>query len=133
MMFLVVSNVVMRFIFNDPITGTFELTQLAMALLVFAVAYTAVRGQHVSVDLVMSRFSKRVRASFDVVTLLMGMALVAVIAWRGFLEATQVNKQTSLLQLPFTPFYWIFAMGIAIFCLSIVVLIIESITEAGKK
>ena len=139
MMLLTVADVSGRYLsgwfaWASPITGAAELSEFMLVIVFFpALAWCALARQHVRVTLIVARFSSKTQAIVSSITLLVALGIYAIMAWRGFLEATQVNKQTSLLQLPFTPFYWIFAMGIAIFCLSIVVLIIESITEAGKK
>jgi len=136
MMLLVVSDVIMRYFFNNPITGTFELTRLGMACLVFAVAYTAVKGQHVTVDLVMARQPKKVQAIFDSVTLFFGLALMVVITWRGFLESLFEKKNgffaSVQMPVPTYPFWWAYVLGCAVLCLVMITLILKSIRMAIK-
>jgi hypothetical protein len=44
-----------------------------------------------------------------------------------------VGTETSLLRLPHAPFYWILTVSVAIFCFSIIALIIENITQVAKR
>jgi TRAP-type C4-dicarboxylate transport system permease small subunit len=118
----------------SPITGATEISKFMLVMVFFpALAWCALERKHVRVDLIVSRFPPRVQGIINLITLLATLVIYVIMAWRGFLEAADVKKYTSLLQLPFAPFYWIFAIGVSIFCLSIVVLIIENLTEAAKK
>lgn len=139
MMLLTVADVSGRYLSDwfpwaSPITGTTEISQFMLVIVFFpALAWCALARKHVRVELVINYLPTRIQAIISSITLLLALGVYAVMAWRGSLEATQVHKQTSLLQLPFNPFYWIFAIGVAIFCLAIVVLIIEDVTEAVKR
>ena len=76
MMFLTVGDVVGRYFFNRPISGTFELTNFMLALVVFfAIGYTQVRRGHISIDVVVSRFSPRAQAIIDSITYLFSLGL----------------------------------------------------------
>ncbi|MDP2916793.1 MAG: TRAP transporter small permease, partial [Dehalococcoidia bacterium] len=55
MMGLVTVDVCLRFFFNRPLSGTYEIVELMMAVLVFgALAYTAIKKSHISIDAVTS-------------------------------------------------------------------------------
>jgi TRAP-type C4-dicarboxylate transport system permease small subunit len=105
-----------------------------MVIIVFpSLGWAALGRLHVRVDLVVTRFPRRVQAIFNIITLLLALSTYVFITWQSFLESTVVYRQTSLLQISFTPFYWIMSVGFAVFCLAIVVLVIENINEAVKK
>jgi TRAP-type C4-dicarboxylate transport system permease small subunit len=134
MMLLTVCDVCGRYFFNHPITGTTEISRLMMVIIVFpALGWAALGKMHVRVDILVTRFPRRVQAILGAITLLIALSTYAFITWRSFLESAVVNRQTSLLGLPFTPFYWIMSVGFTTFCLAIVVLVIENITEAVKR
>ncbi len=134
LMLIVVANVCTRYFANSPITGTAEIASFMMIIVVFpALAWAALTGKHVKVDLLVSHFSPRVQAIFDSITLLLALGTYTVITWRSVLEATVVYQTTSRLQLPHAPFYWVMVAGWAAFCLSILVLVIKNIAEAGKR
>jgi TRAP-type C4-dicarboxylate transport system permease small subunit len=134
MMLLTVCDVCGRYFFNHPITGATEISRLMMVIIVFpALGWAALGKMHVRVDLVVTRLSPRVQGIIGTITLLIALSTYAIITWRSLLESAVVNRQTSLLQLPYTPFYWIMSVGFAMFCLAIVVLVIENFIKAVKK
>jgi len=134
MMLLTVADVSGRYFFNSPITGATEISRLMMVLIVFpALGWAALGRTHVKVDILVSRLPQKVQAIVNAVTLLIALGTYSLITWRSFLEAAVVNRKTSLLALPFTPFYWLMSVGFAIFCLAIVVLIIENMVKVVKK
>ncbi|UCG64349.1 MAG: TRAP transporter small permease, partial [Deltaproteobacteria bacterium] len=63
MMFLTATDVILRYIFNRPISGAYEVIEYMMAILIpFGLAYCALQGGHVSVDLLVSRFPKKIQS-----------------------------------------------------------------------
>lgn len=61
-MSIITFDVLGRNLFNKPLKGTFEMTELGAALLVFfALAITHRRGDHITIDFVVERFSEKSR------------------------------------------------------------------------
>jgi len=90
---------------------------------------------HLKVDLLMSRFSPRVQAIVDSITSFAGMVLVALLAWRSFLEALavkQLNIVSSLIKIPAFPFYYVVALGFVVLCLVTATQVIQYIEKAVK-
>jgi TRAP-type C4-dicarboxylate transport system permease small subunit len=134
LMLLTVVDVFLRYFFNAPITGTTEISRLLMVIIVFpALGWAAIDRAHVRVDLVVSRIPPRVQAILGSITFLFALVTYGIITWQSILEAAVVNRQTSLLHLSFTPFYWVMSGGFVVFCLAIAALVIEDITKAVKK
>ena len=134
LMLLTVVDVFLRYFFNAPITGATEISRLLMIIIVFpALGWAAIDRVHIRVDLVVSRIPPRVQAIFGSITFLFALVTYCIITWQSFLEAAVVNRQTSLLRLSFTPFYWVMSVGLAIFCLAIAALVVEDIAKAVKK
>ena len=134
LMLLTVVDVFLRYFFNAPITGATEISRLLMIIIVFpALGWAAIDRVHIRVDLVVSRIPPKLQAIFGSITFLFALVTYSIITWQSFLEATVVNRQTSLLHLSFTPFYWVMSVGLAIFCLAIAALVVEDIAKAVKK
>jgi len=134
LMLLVTADVCGRYFFNNPIMGASELASFMMIVVVFpALAWAAITGKHVKVDLLVSRFPPRVQAILDSITMLAALGTYIVITWRSVLESMAVHNVTSLLRLPHAPFYWIMTVGLVVFCLTIVVLVIKNVAGAGKR
>jgi TRAP-type C4-dicarboxylate transport system permease small subunit len=134
LMLLVTGNVCGRYFFNAPITGTPEIACLLMIIIVFpALAWVALEGKHIKVDFIMERFSQRVQVITDSIILLISLGIYSIITWTSFPAAIKSTDVSSLLSIPQAPFYWVMAVGWAVFCLSILALVIKKIAEAEKR
>lgn len=134
LMMITVIDVFLRYFFNSPLTGTTEISQLMMIIIVFpALGWAAMDRAHIRVDLLIRLIPNRPRAVVNSITLLIALVVYLIITWRSFLESAVVNRQTSLIHLPFAPFYWLMSVSLAIFCLAILAVIIEEIGKAVKR
>jgi TRAP-type C4-dicarboxylate transport system permease small subunit len=136
MMVLIIADVVLRFIFNQTITGTAEIASLMLVCMVLGVSWCAIQGRHISVGFVMERFSPRVQAVVDSITMLAGLFICIIITWQGYKSSLYVLRSqevaSELLPLPVFPFHWIFVLGWAALCLVMVPLLIQKVIEAVK-
>ena len=134
MMLLTVVDVFLRYFFNSPITGTTEVTEFMMVIVVFpALAWCSVKRRHVQVDLFVSHLPLGAQKIIDIITLLLSLGIFVIITWQSALESIDVQTTTSLLHLPHAPFHWILTVGFALFCLSIVSLLIETFNKEVKR
>ena len=68
MMFLTLADVIGR-MFDNPIVGTVEVTELIMGMMIYlGVGYTTIHRGHIRVDILITRFSPRVQATLDTIT-----------------------------------------------------------------
>lgn len=117
-----VIDVCMRSVLNLPLPGTMEIVKVLMVLVIFfALAYTAVEKEHVSIDLVVSRLPRRIQAILDSFASLLGVLVLAVIswqlgarAWENFVGTNPMHS--SRLLIPYAPFLLIAALGCIPFC-----------------
>jgi len=134
LMLLVTADVCGRYFFNSPITGASELARFSMIIIVFpALAWTALAGKHIKVDLIMERLPQRVQAIVNSFMLLVALGTYGIITWKSAQYSMGVDNITSMLRLPQAPFYWIMTVGWTIFCLSIIALVIKNIVTAVKR
>lgn len=76
------ADVIGRYLFNKPITGTAELGKLLLALMVlFSWGHTQILKGHVNIDMFISRFPTRPRAITNFITTL--IALIFSACFRG--------------------------------------------------
>jgi TRAP-type C4-dicarboxylate transport system permease small subunit len=101
-----VADVVMRYAFNRPFSGSVEVTEFSMSLIVFlALPFTGWVGAHISVDLFEKFLDRPALRLLPSVIAFMGAALFALIAWRVMLETSATLNQTSnMLRMPHYPF-----------------------------
>lgn len=133
MMLFTVLDVLLRAFFNSPIRGDVELIEVGMVCTSFlGLAWCAMKGMHIKVDLVVSFLPTRVKGIIDIFGYLLGVGICALLAWQGFLEGIanlKMNNVSATLEFPLFPFYWVVALGFAALCLSILVLLVRALTE----
>jgi TRAP-type C4-dicarboxylate transport system permease small subunit len=82
LMFYVTAEVLMRYLFNHPLPGHLELTQLLIAPAVFlALSWVQAHRGHVGLDLLHEKLSPRGRAAADCLTLALALVTFLVITW----------------------------------------------------
>lgn len=112
---VIVANVVMRYIFNDPIFGAFDVIQMAMVLAIFAaMGFCCRTGGHVSVDVLSNVFGRSFWRVIDGLVRLLTAGMFGLLAWRAAdsaLTAARWGETTNLLHLPYAPFWWAIALG----------------------
>lgn len=98
LMFYVTAEVAMRYLFNAPLPGHLEATQLLIAPAVFlALSWVQARRGHVGMDLLHARLPPRGRAFLDCVTLSLALLTFLTItwfSWESTLSAWEVDDVT---------------------------------------
>lgn len=124
-------DVALRYLFNAPFSGSLELTEFAMAVIVFlAIPFCGWTGGHIAVDL-FERWLVRPGLSWlPALIALVGAVLFALITWQVLLETTAtLNQRSNMLRWPHFPFRYTVAFGCAVFAL---VLLIQGVQSLRK-
>lgn len=137
MMLMTVADVCLRYIFNAPILGSFEITEYLMIIAGFlGVAWCAVQKGHVKVDLIVSHLPLRARTIIESITLILAMTVAPIVAWQGFAQARYAQSagdSSSILKIPASPFYVVVGFSYALLSVVLLTLIAELIIKAVKK
>ncbi len=137
MMFLTAMDVALRYIFNRPLTGAFELAEYMMAIFIpFSIVFCADQKSHVAVELILGRFSQRVQQFFDIITTVVTMIFAILIAWQNYIyigETYQSQMTSPVLMIPTYPFVIPTALGIGAFALVLLAQWFELFGEVKKK
>ncbi len=114
-MFWVVLDVALRFLFNRPIIGTFEIVEYGMVFFVFLTfSFAQFHKSHITVPVVVEHLNPRVRAGIDVITGILMVAILAVLFWAQISQTqNMINTKivSSALFVPKWPFQAIAAIG----------------------
>jgi len=125
MILLTCIDVSMRYFFNRPIAGTYDLVSLMGAVIAaFAMPYTMLMKGHVAVDLIVRTLSKRKQLAVETVTHAVGILLFLVMVWQCFILASDMKaagEVTPTLLLPFYPV--VYCMSACFFMLSLATLV----------
>jgi TRAP-type C4-dicarboxylate transport system permease small subunit len=125
LMGLVAFDVVMRYVLRIPFLGAYEMTELAMALIVFlGLPYCAATGGHVAVDVLGSLLERPAMRWPNAALHLAGAALTALMAWQSVLYALASRSRgetTNMTRIDLFPFQLVAAASLALF--SVVLLV----------
>lgn len=136
-MVLVVSNILLRALFNRPILGTYDYVVLLNAVMIgLALAYCAVQNGHIAVGFLVERLPSRAQTAIDIVMNIAALTFWALCAWQiavyaGMMAASGVVSPTS--QIPVYPFIYLLALGILALSLVILARTVQYIMKAAMK
>jgi TRAP-type C4-dicarboxylate transport system permease small subunit len=118
LMLLTTVDVISRYIFNWPLRGAFEITELLLLTLIFAGLPLASRaGEHVTLDFIdrpLAPWGRRLLRRL--IDLLCGV-IVLGLAWRVWVKADKIaayGDTTEVLRLSVSPFVYVMALMVAI-------------------
>jgi TRAP-type C4-dicarboxylate transport system permease small subunit len=90
--------------FGKPFPGDFELTEMGVAIAVFAfLPYCQLTGANVSADIFTAGASKRLIAFFTLLGSLIALGFASLLIWRmfhGMLDQREYGYTTTILQIP---------------------------------
>lgn len=134
-MFLTVADIIGRMAFQ-PIIGALEISELMLIIAVFgSMAYCQLHRNHVSIDMVVSRFSQRKRYVINSIMYLGFLVFCTLMSWRLFdYGISEIGgRATTALQLPVYPFLFVAGAGAALISLNILMSLLEYIAGALSK
>jgi TRAP-type C4-dicarboxylate transport system permease small subunit len=137
MMVLTVADVTLRYLFNKPILGSYEITEFMMTMLAaFTIGYAAILKAHVNVDLVYTRLPERLQGIISIFTNLVCVAFFGLMSWRNIYQSLvlrQAHSVSSALSIPEFPFIFILGIGFGIMALVFLLQLLQSIAKAAGK
>ncbi|MFH1647795.1 MAG: TRAP transporter small permease [Chloroflexota bacterium] len=137
MMFLTTSDVTLRYFFNRPISGAFDITEYMMAVVfAFGLPYCIINKGHVRVDMLTRRFSEKAQAVINTLTTPLGLGLFTLIAWQS-IEFMKIQFDShivsSVLKIPQYPFVGLLFIGYAGFAVVLLADLLRLISAVTRK
>ncbi len=124
MMVHVVADVLMKFVFNIPITGTPEIVAYyyMVAAVFLALAYVELTGKHITVDLLYNHMSpptKRVAQAVGYLSSALFFSLLTYSTWFDAVEAYRIGQiAMGSAALPIWPSRFVLPLGFAVVALT---------------
>jgi TRAP-type C4-dicarboxylate transport system permease small subunit len=135
LMLLTCIDVAGRYLFDRPLPGGFELTELGMGALIFtSLPLVTLRRQHVRVDLFENLISARWQALQQAFLDLLSGACMAVIAWRLWVKAADMasaGETTATLQIPVYPL--VYGMAVLAFVTTALIVLFACLDALGAR
>jgi len=118
MMLVTAVDVAGRYLFNKPIAGGFELTEILLAALIYCgLPLVSARREHIVIDTFDPMFSKALKRGLDMVAEVVCAVALAGVGWLIFLRANRIveyGDTTSVLKLPLAPVVYLMAVMITV-------------------
>lgn len=133
-MMIAVIDVVGRTFFQFPLLGSMELTEVAMAVLVFPMfPYIMLRDSHLNVEMIYRRTSDGTQALLSVFCWSLSLVYTALLAWQLSiiaLEKMHIRENTFSYDLPLWVFIGLGAVCLGLFTLAILVHAVVAFRQA---
>jgi TRAP-type transport system small permease protein len=137
MMLLTAVDVTMRYIFNRPIIGSFEITEYMMVILIsFGFAYVTLTKGQINVDLLIAHLPPKARVMLGLFTDLVSFAVVSLLTWQVYLQVKSqynANAISASLEIPAYPFVAAGAFGLTLLSIALLLEFIEDLQKAGIR
>jgi TRAP-type C4-dicarboxylate transport system permease small subunit len=125
LMFLGTADVLGRYFFNRPILGTFEISEILLAGVVFfGWAYVLYQDKHIAMEVIYSHLSPYAKKITDVITRFFSLFVFSLMAWRVTATAfhyKEVNRLLPGLLWPAYPFVLFVSLGAVLLCLELII------------
>ena len=108
-----------RYLFSAPLPGAFEMTEIMMAMLIFAgLPLVSRANQHVTVNLIIGLLSPKIRHFQRLITQIIMTLVFGVMAWRMWIKAVEMlvqGDETAYLLIPIAPvaFFMTILLGVS--------------------
>ena len=118
MMLLTVVDVVARYVFNRPLAGAFEVTELMLLVLIFAgLPLVTYADEHAVMDFIDRLLSPRAQTVLQRAVQLASAAVMFLLTWLIWLKADRIwayRDATDVLRILYGPFVYFMAITIGI-------------------
>ncbi|MBE0557089.1 MAG: TRAP transporter small permease, partial [Proteobacteria bacterium] len=108
-MLLVSADVVGRYVFDKPLPGTFEFSEVLLALIIFlALPYVQYKKSNIAIEMISDHYPPKVREVFEICCMALGAVVFGFLAERGVemtLSSWAIDEiSEGTIPFPMTPF-----------------------------
>jgi TRAP-type C4-dicarboxylate transport system permease small subunit len=118
MMFLTVVDVVARYLFNRPLSGAFEVTELMLLVLIFAgLPLVSFADEHAVMDFIDRVVGRRGARIVERAVQVVNAAFMFLLCWLVWLKADKIwayRDATDVLRILYGPFVYFMAVTLAL-------------------
>ena len=122
MMLLTISDVALRYVFNAPLRGAYELTELSLAMLIYAgLPLVSLRNLHVTTDFLDQFLGPRgQKIAAVLINILCGLGLIGVswVVWGKAVALSAAGDTTLVRGIVLAPF--VYAISVMVFITAVI-------------
>jgi TRAP-type transport system small permease protein len=113
---MLIYSIIARRVFVSPLSGSFEMTELSLAVITFAaLAYHLLRHEVMTVDIIERYIPKTARGVLEVIIKFLTVCMLGILCWQLIVQGIRVqgfHQTTRFLRIPIYPFLYLGAVGI---------------------
>ena len=117
LVFLIFTDVFLRYLFSAPILGVEDTLQMGMVAVIFGSApYVWRKAEHIVVDLLPEFKYARLRILRNLSIRLIIIGLMILLSWQAWIgadDAAFFGNATNMIEIPCEPFYWMIMISSA--------------------
>ncbi|MFC1910941.1 TRAP transporter large permease subunit [Chloroflexota bacterium] len=114
-------DVFMRYVFNQPLAASIEITAFMMVIVVFfGVALTQLSKAHVTMDLLTAKLPKKPQLVLEAFSTFISLVIIILVAKQTILNGMTTVYMTPILRIPLNPFILIASFGIVLLILMLI-------------
>ena len=136
-MLLVILNIVLRTLFDKPITGSYDLVSLFIVIVVaLALANCAVGKGHIAVEFIVERFSAGIQRFIDIIMNIASFIFIGLFTYNVGVyayAAAVAGDESWTLKIPLYPFISLVCIGFILLCMVIIINLFDHIKEVLKR
>jgi TRAP-type C4-dicarboxylate transport system permease small subunit len=136
-MLSIVADVTGRRFFNQPVTGTLEMNEFMLVIIMFfTIAYCQFLKGHVTIDLLVDRLSKKAQNILDILIYIVFFVTSGLLSWQLYIQGLTILGQhttSGTLLIPVFPFAFIAAIGCTLLCLVVLMQLLVYLVKAVEK
>ena len=125
LMALATGNVILRFFFNAPYRGAYEVVGFLGAIVIaFALGSTQKRKGHIVVDILTDKFPKRVNRVLDGISYFVTMIFFGIVSWQLFVWGMKIARSgevSETIKIIFHPFIYSVGAGFVVFSFTLMI------------
>ncbi|MGI5912353.1 MAG: TRAP transporter small permease [Syntrophomonadaceae bacterium] len=132
-MLIVVSNIILRVLFKQPILGTVDYVNILSAISIgLAVAYCAFQNGHIAIEYLINKMSKKSSEVAALLVNLLALGFWSLASWQMGQLARSMSENglvstTSLV--PLSPVVYAITLGFVVICLVLLLNVISSVKK----
>jgi len=131
---LIIYEIFMRYFFGRPFRGGYEITELAMSIIVACgLPYTAITRGHVAVDILSGWLDRPAFRWLNFLVHAAGAALLAILAWQSLdyaMGSYSYGDVSNMMRIPKFPFQFAVAISAGLFSVVLVLEALKSLRPA---
>jgi TRAP-type C4-dicarboxylate transport system permease small subunit len=134
---LVTANILLRTLWNRPITGTYEVVgYLTAAAIGLSLAHCALQNSHIAVDFLIGRMAKGRQNLIEVITHLPVLVFLSLVTYHLAGYAARVASSGEVApttRLAFYPFIYLVALGFLVLSLTVLLRLLQLLHRREER